>query len=235
MRAFVERRFPRVRSRTIVAPDYLPRVFQGSDATHTTRELPQKPAVIFLGAPERYGGKLDSPDDQFLEIARAGIHVYSAQMSEKALASGFCHLYSRFTNEDVFRGKLAEYARNFDAALITYNISGRRERFRSTFPTRFFTALTAGIPIAVRGGVFDACESFVARFQNGFVYNSVEDLSAMLKDRRRILAQRERAESLRKVATAEAQGGELERFIDTIVAAGSKAGGSRPRPDLRHR
>jgi len=55
-------------------------------------------------------------------------------------------------------------------------LPNRQDRFRITYPTRLFTTITAGLPIAVRGGHFDACERFVKEREIGFVYNNPKDL-----------------------------------------------------------
>lgn len=219
MRDFVTSKFPGIAAKSAIVPDYLPRSFQGADLSPRVSRGIERPAVIFLGAPERYGGRLDAPDDQFIALGRAGIHVYSAQMNEEALASPFCHLYPRLTNEEVFSGGLAEYARGFDAVLITYNISKRHERFRSTLPTRFLSALTTGIPIAVRGGLYDACEEFIREHQNGFVFSTVDELRDILSDSDRMRHYRDRATALRPMFTAERQGEQLQTFMDSVRAA----------------
>lgn len=240
MKTFVRKKFGNTPPMALVAPDYLPRTFQGSvQEDDAAAALPndnaaREPSVIFLGAPERYGGVLDSPDEQFLQLANSGIHVYSGSMSDRALENPRCHVYSRFSNEAVFSGRLAEFARGFDAAIITYNVRGRHERFRSTYPTRFFTALTAGIPIAVKGGVFDACERFVAEHGNGFVYNSVTELKETLLDRARMAGYRQRAREVMRTTTAETQGAAVRAFLDQVIAAsstGAKADGEH----LNHR
>lgn len=217
MRDFVTGNFTGLTAVTLVLPDFLPRSFYGADNQSETARGTGHPSIIFLGAPERYGGTLDSPDEQFVEIARAGIQVYSGRLTGEALRHPFCHEYARFTNEEVFTGKLATFARAHDAGLITYNVRTRHERFRSTFPTRFFTALAAGIPMAIRGGVFDACEKFVEKHQNGFVFSSVGELADVLGNKDRMTEFRRRAAELTMHLHAEAQAEELESFLDAVV------------------
>ena len=205
--------------RSCVLPDYLPASFRGrrDSVDLTTSRHHDNPRVIFLGAPKRYGGQIDALDEQFIELANARIHVHAATVSEQALSTGWCHRYPLFTDEDVFSGRLAEYAAQFDAAIMTYNINRRTERFRSTYPTRFFTALTAGIPVAVHAGFFDACERLVTDEGIGFVYTTPSDLRDKLVDQSLLARCRSNAAEKTPTMTAEAQGAALRAFITRVL------------------
>jgi len=207
--------------RTIILPDYLPASFQGrkEQVAEMSRE-DGNPHVIFLGAPERWGGAIDMIDEQFKELVKERIHVHSATLSEQIVSTSFGHRYPLFSNETVSSGRLAEFASQFDATLVTYNVNQREERFRSTYPTRFFMALTVGIPIAVREGILDACERFVTEHEIGFVYTDASDLREKLLNRTKIAEYRRNTREKKRTMTAEAQGEAIRRFIRGIEEIG---------------
>lgn len=218
MREYALHNYGPLPGRTCLLPDYLPEGWQahGEAPVQQGGSARGERSVIFLGAPERYGPVIDSLDDQFLELANAKLHVYSGAMSDVVCRTGFGHIYPRFSNEDVFMGRLARFASECDAALITYNVRRREERFRSTFPTRFFNALGAGIPIAIRGGIFDACERFVKHYGIGFSYDNAVHLVRQLEERERMAAYRRKANESKGQFTAEHQSGELRTFLASL-------------------
>ncbi len=204
-----------------ILPDYLPMAFYAKISPEFKQQEriinDSNPKVIFLGAPERYGSVIDSLDKEFMELAKANIHIFSATIAHDVIATGFGHYYPLMSNSDVFTGKLATFAAQFDAALVTYNIEQRHERFRTTFPTRLFSAISAGVPIAIRGGFFDACEEFVVEHQIGFVYDSAPDLRTKLNDRN--LLQQCRINVRKKMIEmcAENQKNEIRHFVDKLI------------------
>jgi hypothetical protein len=202
--------------RACILPDYLPEAFHyngDTDLTHQKNYESHDPRVIFLGAPERWGHVIDELDNEFMSMAKEHIHIFSASISDKVVSTGFGHQYPLFTDQEVFTGKFSEYIAQFDAAIMTYNVPQREERFRSTLPTRFVSALTAGIPIAVKGGFFDACERFVEVNEVGFVYTDASDLRNKLMDVVELSKYRFNANTKRKNMTAESQGEELRKFV----------------------
>ena len=217
MKKFVERRHTGLRAMRLISPDYLPKTFQGSGNLNPSIMTGRGPNIIFLGAPERYGTVIDALDDEFLELCKSKIHIYSSNMSEEVLATGYGHIYSRMTNKQVFTGELAEFARQFDAVLIAYNINVRHERFISTLPTRFFTALTTGLPIVIKKGYFDACERYIEKHDIGFVYRDVIELVRFLRDHNRIFEIRQRAQRHMAESNAEARSKEWEEFIGQVI------------------
>ena len=219
MEDYARRAFAASGLNSLILPDYLPKSFQASCNSRIERhvEFDNNPSVIFLGAPERWGGQLDDVDEEFMRLANERIHIFSSTISDEVIATGFGHRYPRLGDEDVFAGKLSEFAMNFDAAIITYNnlIQGE-ERFRSTLPTRFFMALAAAIPIAVREG-FESCERFVAENAIGFSFRSAADLRSKLLDRKMISKLRNKASDMRKHMNGEAQAEDIRGFVREII------------------
>lgn len=218
MKDFASRKFGLTDTPSIICPDFLPKTFQPTNHHKDVIELgTHKPNLIFLGAPERWGTIIDSIDDQFMELAMAGVNIYSGTMREDVIATGYGHIYPRFSDIEVYTGHLAKYASGFDAALITYNVRSRHERFRSTFPTRFSTALSAGVPIVIKKGIFDACERFVRENEIGYAYESVDDLVAVLADKDRIEDYRHACINIRDEISAESQGDQLRGFLTRVI------------------
>ncbi len=219
MHDFAERQFGKLGKNITILPDYLPKDFQYAD--NSEREQldvdDDNPSVIFLGAPERFGNKLDDVDEEFMKLACEKVHVYSSAISDRVVATGFGHRYHNLSNHDVFRGLLSKYANSFDAALVTYNkeMINKEERFRSTLPTRFFSALSAGIPVAVREG-FVSCSRFVADQKIGFTYKDEKDLKSKLLDKAAMFQLRNKANEMRKQFHAEAQSILIGRFVEKL-------------------
>jgi hypothetical protein len=201
---------------TAVLPDY----FSSAVHANVTRDSGYKtdsgPRVIFLGAPERWGNGIDDIDSQFLSLAREGVTVHSGAISDEVVRTGYGFKYPFFTDDEVFEGALARYAHGFDAALITYAVDERMERFRTTLPTRFFTALTAGIPIAVRAGLFDAVEAYVEEHGLGFSYRTARDLREKLDQHDQLSIYRKNAINHMALTAAENQAALFESIFDRL-------------------
>jgi hypothetical protein len=196
-------------------PDYFHRTLLASSEVNANAKFP---SVIFLGAPERWGGQLDRVDDQFIEMARLGIDVYSGQMSSSVLATGKGHLYPYFSEDEIFSGEYSRYISRFPIAIITYGVDQRHQRFMSTLPTRFFSALAAGLPVAVRAGIFDAVEDYIKHHGIGFIFTDAIDLKCKLINEDQILSLRKNALHHSKKYFAEAQADEFKKIIDSVLS-----------------
>lgn len=226
MQDFATNKFGVQEKSSYIFPDYLPIAFQGqvfSNSTIHSDIQDGNPKVVFFGAPERYGHIIDSLDHQFMGIASEQIHIYSGTISDEVVSTGFGHQYPKFTDQEVQMGRLAEFGSQFDAALITYEVHKQHERFRSTYPTRFFAALAAGIPIAVRAGFFDACERFVIEHKIGFTFVDAADLRRKLMNKQMITACHFRVQECKKNMNAEAQGVQLRDMINSVLERGRVA------------
>jgi len=218
---FANKKFQVQKNISCVMPDYLPSSFQGKNSVDKAPKFNRNdanPSVVFLGAPDRYGVSIDNLDKQFIELAKEHIHVHSGTLPQEVISTGYGHQYKKFTDVEVLNGLLAEYAFQFDAALVTYNIDKRHERFRTTYPTRFFTALTTGIPIAIRAGFFDVCEQFVTKNEIGFIYFSPSDLRLKLLDKQLLAKYRANAQKKKRIMNAEMQGYVLQKFINKVIS-----------------
>jgi hypothetical protein len=219
MADFVVRKFNYPQSRLIVVPDFHPNTFQFNENNIQKADF-KALSIIFLGAPERWGGRIDNIDHQ-LNLYSKCVKVYASISIERDDNSSW-EPYPYFTDDEVFTGNLSDFAHNFTAALVTYNISRRSERFRSTLPTRFFSALAAGLPIAVKGGIFDAVESFVKKHDIGFVFYTEHDLFEKLSDSKKLKEQKENVIKLLPLFSAESQGEIFKSLFEQLKINNSK-------------
>ncbi len=214
MKEYVSTKYGVNSNRMAVLPDYFPKsmTFNSPDIDGKLPGL----NLIFLGAPERWGGSLDNIDKQLFGLACSGISIYSGNIADfvKSTNNAFC--YPLFSDEEVFSGKLSSYAHKFQVSLITYGIDKRHQRFKTTLPTRFFSALSAGIPIAVRAGLFDAVEAYVEQYQIGFSYQNIEDLKSKLLDQKAMSVYREGAIQHCREYYAESQGIEFKKIFNSL-------------------
>jgi hypothetical protein len=202
--------------RTAVLPDYFPKAMSVKYPLYDIEQSPHR--LIFLGAPERFGGVLDDIDDQFLEIANSGIAIHSSKISKLVVSTGLGFSYPYLTNDEVFSGSLSIFAHKFDAALITYGISKRHQRFKTTLPTRFFSALSAGIPIAVRAGLFDAVEKYVEQHSIGFIYCNMAELRSRLFNKSQMTNYRKNAIDHSKQIYAENQAKDFQNIFEFVLS-----------------
>lgn len=163
-----------------ILPDYFPASMAVRNSVCILKQ--RQPRLIFLGAPERWGGGLDDIDKQLYDIANSGIVIHSGKLSDDVISTNNGFTYPFLSDIDVFNGKLSQLAHDFDAALITYGINARHQRFTTTYPTRFFSAISAGIPIVVKSGLYDSVESYISEHAIGFAYSTVDDLKCKLSD-----------------------------------------------------
>lgn len=216
MKDFLMRKLEVQSKKVVVIPDYLPKRFQPTEIINNNYYANKRvPKLIFLGAPERWGASIDNIDSQLIEICSKNIEVHAGNMSLEVIQTGFGFIYDYFTDEQVFNGELSNFAQHFDAALITYNSRERRERFRTTLPTRFLSAISAGIPVAVKAGMFDAVEMFINKNQNGFIYRNIEELHSTLTCTEKMKKYRYNSQELLKIAFAENQFKIFKAILDT--------------------
>lgn len=207
---FFNKKFTIDKSRLYIFQDFHPRSFGDSVVIEPVLEL--NSSLIFLGAPERWGGKMDNINNQILEIANNNIKICISS-NIKIDKNHNISVYPFFSNEAVFNGELSRYVKKYTASLITYNIENRSERFISTLPTRFFTSLSAGLPLAVKSGLFDAVENFVLTHEIGFIYNDVQDLFNQLQDSKKMLKYRHNILNKHESFTAEFQADRIKALF----------------------
>lgn len=147
-----------------------------------------EPHVVHLGATNFSGLSIDNLAPQIGSLAAAGVHVhYSSPEAPEfgAETRRFLHTFPKFESSEI-SPHLAEFATQFDAAVLLYNVDRPYERFRNALPTRFLFALVTGIPIAVPRGLFQASEEYVKRHDIGFSYGSAAELRTILGDAERM-------------------------------------------------
>ena len=195
-----------------IMPDYLPKSFYSKDNNDFNYENWNE--LVFLGAPERWGKKIDDIDDQLSDMSRFGLNVY---ISEKSAAVHYPFTYPYFSDASVMEGKLADHCNRFAAVLITYNFAKPRARFRGTLPTRFFSAISVGIPILVRRGLFASIEEYVKKYNIGIVFDNYENLVVYLQDKVRMKRLRNNAREHKNNYFAESQRPSTTRLFEELT------------------
>lgn len=190
-----------------------------SRAFFPTRRLPRlsgtqhEPHIIHLGATNFSGLGVDNLRRQFERLTDAGIHVHFATRQNdagKPMASGYYHRFPAIGGDTV-GSELADFATQFDAAVILFNVEREYARFRNALPTRFLFALTVGIPVVLPRGIFPSCQEYVERHDIGLAYGSERELAEALSDRARM-------DRLRAKALSHSQGLSVEDNLDEYRA-----------------
>jgi len=145
---------------------------------------------LFLGRTDFRGAqRSDNVTNQIHRLLEEKILVYFAQSSDGEIKHKYARGFKPVPVESV-----ADFASNFDASLITYNLDSvsALDRFSVTIPDRMITSVCAGLPVAFPSDGYEACEEYVADYGAVIRYSSERELAAILKDRKYI-------ESLRRV------------------------------------
>ena len=161
---------------------------------------------------------IDSVDSEFMDIAKQKIHIYSGKIAQKLIDTGFGHKYNYFPDNKIYNGEFASFVNQFDATLVTYNnnLIQSNDRFDTTYPTRFLTALTCGIPIAVKKGL-TICEKFVSKHNNGFIYRNTNELKDNLFNNEKMKSLRKSSMKFMREFSAESQSNNIKSFVSGIL------------------
>ena len=87
----------------------------------------------------------DALGSTLMEFADAGAEVWLSGLQVKSVPAGTpWRFMPRFSNTELFNGRMADYWAQFDATLLAYNVHGRtiRRRIRNGLSTRFALAIT---------------------------------------------------------------------------------------------
>ncbi len=188
-------------------------------------EVPSEPSarmgerdLIFVGWLD-YVRSLNDVRSQLLELCDAGFAV------ECSRTEGVSHpnlaFFERFGSTDYATGVLLAYMQTFKACVVTYHYAEGAPtptRFASSLPTRFLTAMTAGVPILLPRGRFPAMQRVVDEYQIGFAYANGREAHERVSsdDWRRI-----RANSERLAKQWVFNGPEFRAFSERVVNGGA--------------
>jgi hypothetical protein len=152
-------------------PWYLARCFAPRVPSTPSTRMGERD-LIFVGWLD-YVRSLNDVRSQLLSLCAAGFAV------ECSATEGVSHpnlsFFERFNYERFANGDLLAYMQTFKACVVTYNYAetGRiPTRFASSIPTRFITAMSAGVPILLPRGRFPAMQRIVEEHEIGFAYAS---------------------------------------------------------------
>ena len=214
MKYFINKKFNFSLSSVHVIPDFHPKSFFVANNI-IDKKIIKENSLIFLGAPERWGGRIDNIDYELHQIIDSKIElVVNDKVKSKSKLN--CEVYDYFSDYEVFTGKLSNAVNSNAVALVTYNIDKISERFKSTLPTRFFTALSAGLIIAVKSGHFSAVKSFVEKYKIGFIYTGVNDLKQQLNNKDKLQKYHKNVYQNLHKFTAESQAEKIKLILKKV-------------------
>ena len=209
---FMKRSLINKRCRAIVIPpllseDYFPGKFLPDNSL--------VPNVVFLGRMEPGGGQpVDDVHGQLMEFLAAGIHVFHGGLEEESLPHPFRHLF-----RPMEIAGLKDYATQFDAGLVIYNLAAAKDdtRFRLTIFDRLVASVSLGIPIAIPDEGYDACKSFLKSYGAVINFKDASDLKEKLNDRDNIAFLKKKARERCSFYRAETRLDELKEYIQGIL------------------
>jgi hypothetical protein len=178
------------------------------------QECAYTPNLIFLGRMDWWVGQVtDNVHKQIDALMDVGIHIFHSDKTGKL---------SEHPNRHIFRPmeihELKNYATQFDASLMIYNLSGckRNDRFRITIPDRLIAGVSFGLPIAIPAKGYDASREFLKEYKAVIEFESVGELLHQLRDRKRVEELKLVAQENSHKYCAEAYFGYLLEFIEKI-------------------
>jgi len=165
----------------LVWPPYL------AGAYHPLQRMPdcaQTPNVLFMGRMDWWRGQ---PSDNVTSLLRklmdCGTHVFHHASPRDITPHAHRHTFDYKPLQEA-----VEYATQFDASLLAYNLAEceRTDRFSVTIPDRLVASVAAGIPIALPDTGYEACREYLRDYEAVILFNSPESLAEQLRDRARL-------------------------------------------------
>ena len=154
---------------------------------------------------------------QIQEIVHSKINVHCIRFEYQAVMKPYLHFFENFDTPDMVNGSLATFMTQFDGCLVLYNAPAQRLRFEFSVPQRFLFCFTVGIPIFMPKGIFRSCEEIIERYQNGIVYQSIEELNTVLRDTKTMKMLKNNARISSNSFAFESQAKKLISFLSTYL------------------
>lgn len=161
---------------------------------------------------------------QVLEMLQRKIHVHVCETTgiENALHMSrfrdFCHTYKKFNIHEFFDGSFATFMTQFDACLVTYDLRrATSASARNSLPSRFTSAITAGIPFVTPKGCLESCEDIINKHQIGFAYANYNELKNKLDDRDLMSSYEHNAVTKSNIFTLENNFEKIDKFFRGIA------------------
>lgn len=140
-----------------------------------------QPNLLFLGRPDWWNGQpTDNLSSQLTEAIQAGIHVYHADDSTSADPGELRHSFHYMTFTE-----LKDFATQFDASLIVYNLDSvtNTDRFTNTVPDRLIASVAFGIPIVIPRSGYTAIKSFLHEYEAVIEFDNYDELFFIMSNR----------------------------------------------------
>lgn len=188
-----------------------------------------QPHIVFLGMRARY-----EVLTQIEEIASRKIHVHICDLNQNFCEantkekpaydnafknSDFIHTFDMFTYREIRDGTFATFLTQFDAVLVTYNFwpASGLSKFDNSIPSRFSSALLAGIPIIIPKGYLKGCEEVLDKHQIGFTYENYDALKNKLGNKSYLNYYQDNAVEKAKSFSLEANFPKMDKFLKQII------------------
>lgn len=176
----------------IVVPPFFSRKYFFRKRLPLLSEHDGTPHLVFVGP---VNSRWDDIRSEICGIMKEKVHFHMAKPALVMKENRYLHFFPYFPLQHLIDGSLATFMTQFDACIVTFNfkVCSNGDRFRTSFPSRFLFALTAGIPIVMPKGYLPACEEFLNEHQIGFTYRTLSQLRTILDDYREMQKLRENA------------------------------------------
>ena len=190
------------------------------------KRLDEHPHVIFTGRGTELwrsfsfsNRRRDALGSFFRQLANHNIHVYLPAQAEIKNIPNF-HCYPNFSNDDLFKGRFAQYLSQFDAHLVMYNeYNNIMRRWVTTgLSTRFASAITSVTPLALTK-TSQFAEEYWQDTPFGFTFSNVEDLVQSLRDRQMLTTLRQNMKRVHRSYSFEAQSDRLSQFFRDVLGS----------------
>jgi hypothetical protein len=228
MTRYMSTTFGESRGENLVFMECYPKKFHYRKRLPLLSEFDGQPHIVFIGMD--VWGILP----QIEEIASRKIHIHMTSANQTGWLenkrgdasrifapknTSFIHQYNRFTYGEIADGTFATFLTQFDSCLVTYNFSGFSSltKFANSIPSRFSTALLAGIPIIVPSGYLKGCEEIIRRHQIGFAFKSYADLSNKLNNKNVLNSCANNAISNSSLFSLENNFNRMDKFLKRII------------------
>ncbi|MEL4429139.1 hypothetical protein [Shewanella mangrovisoli] len=162
-----------IKSKIFIRPDFLHYSFFSSATAANVQKI--KRSVVFLGNVDFGKRNLDDVSKTLLSIADMGIDVWV--QSPCKLEHKHVKTFAPFTYEQIARGELGDFIRQFTASIVIYN-NFNNLRTSLGYPTRFALATLGGGYILLPSGTFDGIEESLDKKQLSAIklFKSIEHL-----------------------------------------------------------
>jgi hypothetical protein len=140
-----------------------------------------EPHLVFIGPTSL---PWDNICKSIENIAENKIHVHLALSKSIKKSNPYIHFFPYFTLTQLIDGSLSNFMTQFDACIILFNyeVCSNLDRFKTSYPSRFLFALTAGIPVISLENHLTAWTELIRDQEIGLACKNIKELKAVVTD-----------------------------------------------------